>query len=120
MVDVKRTAYETLNDERLTDIVEDVFDAYPSTVEVFPCVVFLDVGQTDTEYADNKNLATSYEVEVHIFTKALDGYPTTFEIGNVVETLMKENDFYLTLNTEVPDTEDEVRHRVMGFRNLSF
>lgn len=120
MVNVKKTAYSILNDERLTELVTDVFDAYPSTVNNFPCVVFLDNGQNDIEYADNNNLAVVYNVEVHIFTKALDGFPTTFEIAEVVKSLLRENDFNCIMNMEIPDEQDNVRHRVMEFRNWSF
>lgn len=120
MVNVKSKAYDIFSDERITSLVEDVFEGYPETVEVFPCVCFLDSGQEDLEYADNHNLSTVYRVEVHIFTKALDGYLTTFDIGSVIETVMKENDFIPTMNVETPDADDSVRHRVMEFKNWSF
>ena len=120
MVNVNEKIFSILNDERLTETVKDVFSGYPTTVEEFPCVCFIDDGQHDTEYADNQNMGIRYECEVHIFTKALEGYPTTFEIGEIVKSLLRENDFCCILNREVPDEQDNVRHRVMGFRNWSF
>lgn len=120
MVNVKSIAYEILSDERITGIVEDVFEGRPDTVETFPCVVFIDGGQDDLEYADNRSLSTEYRIEVHIFTKALDGYPTTFEVGGVIDEVMRENDFTCSMNIEAPDEDDSVRHRVMEYRNYSF
>lgn len=115
MINAKAKYYSILNDERLTSIVEKVLDAYPNTITKFPCVIFLDDNQNDTEFADNEPLADNLSLQVHIFTKALSGYKTTTEIGLVVNTLMKENYFACTSNREVPDSDDKVRHRVMYF-----
>lgn len=120
MINAKKIIYNILNDERLTSQVKDIFDAYPTTVENFPCVIFLDAGQNDIEFADNKPLAVNVDIEVHIFTKALDGYLTTSQIGITVDDIMKENYFICNSNMEVPDVDDNVRHRVMVFRNNFF
>lgn len=120
MVNVKSKAYEILSDERITDIVNDVFEGRPNTVENFPCVAFVDGGQEDLEYADNHSFSTEYRIEVHIFTKALEGYPTTSDVGSVIDDVMKENDFTCAMNIEAPDADDSVRHRVMEYRNYSF
>ena len=36
MVNVNEKIFSILNDERLTEIVKDVFSGYPTTVEEFP------------------------------------------------------------------------------------
>lgn len=120
MINAKSLYYSLLSDSRITDLVgeDNVFDAYPETVETFPCVIFLDANQSDTEFADNLPIADSLELQVHIFTKALDGYATTSEIGLVVATVMRENFFVATQNSELSDVEDNVRHRVMTFRKV--
>lgn len=115
MINAKVIYNTILHDTRLTSIVEKVLDAYPNSITKFPCVIFLDDNQNDTEFADNEPLADNLSVQVHIFTKALSGYKTTTEIGLVVNTLMKENYFACTSNREVPDSVDNVRHRVMYF-----
>lgn len=120
MINAKEIIYNILNDERLTSQVEDVFDAYPTSIENFPCVIFLDAGQNDIEFADNQPLAVNVEVEIHIFTKALDGYLTTSQIGIIIDEIMKENYFICNSNMEVPDIDDNVRHRIMVFRNNFF
>lgn len=120
MKNLKQIIYGILNDERISSIVEDIFDAYPNAIEKFPCVIFIDAGQTDIEFADNKPLAVNADVEVHIYTKALEGYSTTSEIGIIVDEIMKENFFVCNSNIEVPDVQDDVRHRVMVFRNSIF
>lgn len=99
---------------------ENILDAYPNMVENFPCIIFLDANQSDVEFADNKPLADAAEVEIHIFTKALDGFPTATEIGEAVYGAMNENYFVLTGGRGLSDPDDEVRHRIMNFRNIIF
>ena len=120
MINAKEIIYNILNDERLTSQVKDIFDAYPTTIEDFPCVIFLDAGQNDIEFADNQPLAVNVEIEIHIFTKTLDGYLTTSQIGIIIDEIMKENYFICSSNIEVPDIDDNVRHRIMVFRNNFF
>lgn len=119
MINLKSLMSQILDDERLVSLVgENIYDAYPDTVELFPCVIYLDSGQSDMEFADNKPLADNCEVEIHIFTKSLEGYPTTSEIGITVDEIMKENFFSMISNSETPDVVDDVRHRVMRYRKI--
>ena len=108
-------------DEAIAGYVgENILDAYPNEVENFPCIIFLDANQSDTEFADNKPLADAAEVEIHIFTKALDGFPTATEIGEAVYVAMNENYFVLTGGRGLSDPDPDVRHRIMNFRNIIF
>ena len=120
MINAKSLYYSILQDERLTELVgeDNILDAYPETVETFPCVIFLEENQLDREFADNQPLADELSLTVHIFTKVLDGYPTSSEIGLVVATIMRENFFVATQNREMSDVSDNVRHRVMAFRKV--
>ena len=121
MKNIKSILYEIFSDKRITDLFGDeILDAYPNCVEKFPCLIYLDSNQTDIEFADNQPLVNLCSVEIHIFTKALDGYPTSTELGLVINEVMAENYFSATLNMEVPDVVDDVRHRVMNFRNYIF
>lgn len=115
MINAKELYYSILNDERLTSLVEDIFDSYPETIETFPCVVFQEENQSDIEFADNQPIGDDISVQIHIFTKAIASYPTTSEIGLVINTLMHEYYFSCRTNREVPDVEDNIRHRVMTF-----
>lgn len=115
MINAKKFYKTVLSDARITSLVNSVLDAYPETVEQFPCIIFLDDNQSDKEFADNLPLADNIRVQVHIFTKALKDYKTTSEIGLAVAQVMKENWFVCTGNTETPDVDDKVRHRVMYF-----
>lgn len=119
MINAKALYNTILSDTRLTDVVT-VFDAYPSTVETFPCVCFIDESQNDIEFADNQPLANNLTVQIHIFTKALSGYATTTEIAILVNTLMREKDFYCSANSELQDVDADVRHRVLTYRNFCF
>ena len=74
----------------------------------------------DIEFADNNPLASNCEITIHIFTKAIEGYATTSEIAGIIYELMKENYFICSSNSEIPAEGDDVRHRVMVFRNNLF
>ena len=118
MINAKTIIYNLLQDERITDIVDDdyIMDFYPETIEKFPCIIFQESGQNDREFADNLPIADEVSYQIHIYTKALADYPTSSEIGLVVAQVMKENFFTCSNNREVPDVDDNVRHRVMEFR----
>lgn len=118
MINAKTLYYSILQDERLTDLIgeDNILDAYPEIVETFPCVIFLEENQSDREFADNQPLADELSLSIHIFTKALDGYSTTSEIGLIVANIMRENFFVATQNRELSDVEDSIRHRIMTFR----
>ena len=120
MINAKKLYKTILNDSRITDLVKVVLDAYPETVEKFPCIIYLDENQTDIEFADNLPQGDSIAVQVHIFTKALSGYATTSAIGLVVAEVMKEQFFTCRNNREVQDVADNVRHRVMYFTREVF
>jgi len=120
MINAKKIYNTLLNDERIKAVVKTVLDAYPTTFTKFPCVVFLDAEQSDREFADNLPTVDKLGVEVHIFIKAVGTYKTTTEIGLVVADVMKENYFTCTSNREVPDVEDNIRHRVMYFTREVF
>ena len=120
MINAKKLYKTILSDSRIQSITTNVFDAYPETVEKFPCIIYLDDNQTDIEFADNKPLADAISVQIHIFTKALKNYATTSTIGMTVAEVMKENFFVCRNNREVQDVADNVRHRVMYFTREIF
>lgn len=122
MKNLNESVYGILSrDEAIAGYVGDnILDAYPNMVENFPCIIFLDANQSDVEFADNKPLADAAEVEIHIFTKALDGFPTATEIGEAVYVAMNENYFVLTGGRGLSDPDPDVRHRIMNFRNIIF
>ena len=122
MINAKKIYNEIINDSRIVELIgeDNIFDAYPNSVETFPCVIYLEGNQNDVEFADNLPIANSCSVDIHIFTKALKNYPTTSEIGIVVGEVFKENYFVCTSNLETVDDNPEVRHRVMSFRKGIF
>ena len=117
MINVKAIYNELLNNPSILELVDDnsIFDGYPTTIEQFPCICFVEDGQTDTEYADNRHTFENCAVQVHIYTKALDGYPTTSEIGVRVADVFNENYWHCRDTKEVSDPNDDVKHRVMNF-----
>ncbi|MBR5775672.1 MAG: hypothetical protein IKY42_05370 [Bacteroidaceae bacterium] len=117
MINAKAIYNELLNDESILELVEEdsIFDSSPSTIEKFPCICFTDSSQADEEYADNRHTFQRCVAEVHIFTKALEGFPTTSEIGVRIADVFNADWWHCSNSVEVPDPEEDVRHRVMTF-----
>ena len=120
MINAKKIYKTLLNDDRIKAVAKTITDAYPSIINNFPCVIFLDAEQSDREFADNLPTVDRLGVEIHIFTKAVGTYKTTTEIGLLVADIMKEQFFTCTSNREVPDVADNIRHRVMYFTREVF
>lgn len=122
MINTKKIYNELLNSESILEVVnnENILDAYPDEVKIFPCIIFLDGNQTDAEFADNLPLANDCNVEIHIFTKTENNYPTTSEIGIAIGEVFKNNYFSCNMNTEITDVRPNVKHRIMKFRKGIF
>lgn len=117
MINAKKLYLELLSDSRITDLVseENILSSYPNEVEIFPCIIFLDENQNDTEYNDNKCGAEDCSVMIHIFSKKLEEYPTISEIGIKIAEVMNEYLWNCSQNGEVSDPDPDVEHRVMVF-----
>ena len=117
MINTKEIYTNLLSDARITTVVseDNILNAYPASVENFPCIVFIDENQSDGEYADNKHTADNCSVMIHIFSKKLDEYVTTSEIGVIIANIMNEDLWHCSLNREVTDPKPSVEHRVMSF-----
>lgn len=117
MINTKKIYYNLLNDERLLSVIDDdnITDCYPNEVEQFPTVIFQDGEQTDAEFSDNLPTANICNVDIHIFTKSLDNYPTTSEIGIIIGDIFRENYFICNGNRELTESDD-IKHRIMNFR----
>ena len=110
--------YSTLlsNPEIIALVPEDnIFNSYPADVEIFPCIGFIDENQSDGEYADNKHRADDCSVEIHIFSKKLEDYVTTSEIGVIIAKIMNNDLWHCSVNREFGDPRPNVEHRVMRF-----
>lgn len=119
MVNTKEIYNRLLGDSSLLDLIggDKVFSAWPNLVddENFPCVIFLDENQSDGEYADNRPIVARCSVAVHIFTKKVEEFATSSEIGMVIARIMGGDDWSCTQNGEVPDPLPDAEHRVMKF-----
>ena len=65
MINAKKLYNTILNDSRITDLVKVVLDAYPETVETFPCVIYLDENQSD------KSLRIIYRREILLRSRSI-------------------------------------------------
>lgn len=122
MINVKAIYDELLTNEKITALVseDNIMSAYPAEVEVYPCIIFLDENQSDTEYRENKPGASSCSVMIHIFSKKLDGYATTTEIAELIAEVMNDNLWNCSRNGETADPDPDVEHRVMAFNTSIF
>ena len=122
MINAKKIYTKLLNDERITSLVSDekIINAYPNEIEIYPCIIFLDENQFDTEYCENKPRGSSCSVQIHIFSKKIDGYVTTSEIGVIIAKVMNEDLWNCSQNGEVSDPDPDCEHRVMVFNKSIF
>lgn len=122
MVNAKKIYNELLNGKELLDLVDSdrIFSSWPDEVKDFPCVIFLDENQSDGEYADNQALVSILQVSIHIFSKRLEGFATTSEIGSAVANIMNGDSWSCSQNGEIPDPQSDVEHRVMKFKNAVY
>ena len=122
MINTKEIYNTLLNDQRITELVSDenIFNAWPDKFETFPCIVFMDENQSDDEYYENMPGASRCSVQIHIFSKKIDGYVTTSEIGVIIAKVMNEDLWNCSQNGEVSNTDPDVEHRVMVFNKSIF
>jgi hypothetical protein len=122
MINTKKIYIKLLNDERITSLVSDekILNAYPNEIEIYPCIIFLDENQSDTEYCENKPRGSSCSVQIHIFTKKLDGYVTTSDVAEAISEVMNEDLWNCSQNGEVSDPDPDCEHRVMRFNKSIF
>ncbi|MBQ2284441.1 MAG: DUF3168 domain-containing protein [Clostridia bacterium] len=115
MINTKKIYNTLLNDETLTTVVSNIFSAYPTAVETFPCIIFLDDNQRDREFSDNAPNASECSVQIHIFSKKISEYVSTAEVAVLVADIMHGDLWTCEQNGEVPDPDDEIEHRIMRF-----
>lgn len=117
MVNAKKIYSQLLSNARILEIVpeENISNSYPSLISQFPCIIFIDDNQNDIEYADNKSLGTNCSVSMHVFSKKINGYPTTSEIAEAITEVMNNDFWNCSSNGEVSDPQQDVEHRVLNF-----
>lgn len=122
MINTKEIYNKLLNDERITELVDEdnILSAWPDEFETFPCIIFMDENQSDDEYYENMPGASRCSVQIHIFTKKLDGYASASEIGAAVAEVFNEDLWHCSQNGEVADPDPDAEHRVMMFNKSIF
>lgn len=123
MINVKAIYAELLTNEKITALVstDNIMSSWPNEeIENFPCIIFTDDNQSDTEYWENKPGASSCSVMIHIFSKKLDGYATTTEIAELIAEVMNDKLWNCSRNGETADPDPDVEHRVMAFNTSIF
>lgn len=122
MINTKVIYNTLLNDTRITELVDEdnILSSWPNEVETFPCIIFMDENQSDDEYYENKPGASRCSVQVHIFSKKLEGFITTSEIGVIIAKVMNEDLWNCSQNGEVSDPDPDCEHRVMVFNKSIF
>ena len=122
MINAKKIYNNLLNDSRITALVsaDNILNAYPNEIEVFPCIIFLDENQSDSEYYDNKPGASNCYFQVHIFSKKLDGFVSTSDVAIKIAEVANEDLWNCSQNGEVSDPDPDAEHRVMTFNKSIF
>lgn len=122
MVNAKEICNALLQDGDVAGLVgnENLYNAYPALIEEFPSVIVLDENQRDAEFADNMPMVSVCTVALHIFTKSIEGYPTSSEIGIAAAGVMNSDFWHCVQNGEVADPQPDVEHRIMKFTKAVF
>jgi len=122
MINAKKLYAEILSNERITSVipVDNILNAYPNEVEIFPCLIFLDENQSDGEYSDNKSGASNCSLMLHIFSKKISGYVSTAEVAKIIAEVLNEKLWNCSQNREVSDPDPDTEHRVMAFEKSIF
>lgn len=122
MINAKKLYSTLLQDNRITALISEnnILNSYPNKVVDFPCLIFVDENQADTEYYENQPGASNCNLMIHIFSKKLDGYVTTSEVAIVIAEILHENLWNCPQNREVSDPDPDVEHRIMFFNKSIF
>lgn len=119
MIDTKQYVKELLkNSQPLLEKLGKygkIYASYPNEITVFPCVIYTEENQYDDCFYDNYAEGSAVKVRIHVFTKTNSGYPSTWEIGNVIHSVFRKDMWSCVYNSEMSDVDDNVRHRVMDF-----
>jgi len=110
------------SDERITSLIpaENILNSYPNEIENFPCIVFVDENQSNSEYNENKPGASLCVLMVHIYSKKLDGFVSTSEVAVKVAEVFNDELWNCSQNREVSDPDPNAEHRVMVFEKSIF
>ena len=122
MINAKKLYKNIFSDERITSVIpeENILNAYPDEVEIFPCIIYLDENQSDGEYSDNKSGASGCSLTVHIFSKKITGYVSTADVAVVIANVLNEKLWNCSQNREFGDPDPDTEHRVMMFNKSIF
>lgn len=122
MINAKKLYKKIFSDERITSVIpgDNILNAYPAEVEIFPCIIYLDENQSDGEYSDNKSGASSCLLTVHIFSKKITGYVSTADVSVIIANVLNEKLWNCSQNKEVGDPDPDTEHRIMMFNKSIF
>ena len=106
------------NNSSLTALIGNgkILSAYPQEVTVFPVVIFEDNDSSDIEFSDNLPNGTAAQVRIHVFSKTLKGYPKAEDIAELVRSIFRADYWAMINNTESPDVDDNIKHRILDFK----
>jgi hypothetical protein len=93
---------------------DQIVPSYPEEITTFPLVIFRELDQPDSEFADNlpTNNNSTYSVDVF----ARDDTPTPISVA--VANIFRDMYWSCIFNTDIPDASTGVRHRTMHFTKM--
>jgi hypothetical protein len=89
-----------------------ILRAYPNTVNDLPVLAFMEANNRNESFYDNRPLADSESVDIHIFT-AFD-VPTS-SLSDTVSALMASLLFTRDYQADQDDPSTKVRHKILKF-----
>ena len=95
---------------------DKIVASYPNEVTTFPLVIYEDTNSSDVAFSDNLPEGTSAQVRIHIFSKLVKNYAKVEDIAEIVHSVFRLDHWAMTSNNDTPDTEDNIRHRILDFK----
>ena len=115
MFDTGAFVYTKLStDSTLLSLVgstDHIIASYPETITVFPLVIFRELDQHDVEFCDDLPIGSNSTYVVDVYVKEDTPTPISIAVCNIFKGIY----WACNYNSDVPDPDALVRHRVMHF-----
>jgi hypothetical protein len=94
--------------------IDNIIPSYTELITTFPLVIFRELDQPDTEFADNLPTTNSSTYAVDVFVRDDTPTPISIAVANIFRNIY----WSCILNTDIPDASTGVRHRTMHFTKM--
>lgn len=95
----------------LVGSADNILASYPEKPNTFPLVIFRELDQVDVEFCDDLPIGSNSTYVVDVYVKEDTPTPIAIAVCNIFKGIY----WACNYNSDVPDPDALVRHRVMHF-----